>query len=104
MRKEDLVKTFYALSDPIRLGIVKSILERGELCVCQITEAFKLSQPNVSFHLRVLKEANILIWEKRGKWVYYRINPANEVMAFIVPLIESMVSQDVSYPSCEVMP
>lgn len=104
MTEEDLLKVFYALSDPIRLSIVKSLLEHEELCVCQITQAFGLSQPNASFHLRILKEASLVLWEKRGKWSYYRINPHNQVMAQLRPLIESLTTSNNLYSACEVQP
>ncbi len=104
MKEEELLKAFYALSDPVRLGIIKILLDCKELCVCQITEAFKLSQPNASFHLRILKEANLVICEKRGKWNYYKVNAQNELINLITPLIENMPSRNLPYSYCEVNP
>jgi ArsR family transcriptional regulator len=48
----------------------------GEVCVCDLTEAFDLTQPTISHHLRVLREAGIITSDRRGTWVYYRLLPA----------------------------
>ncbi|WP_137726135.1 ArsR/SmtB family transcription factor [Prescottella subtropica] len=71
-------RMFKALGDPVRLqmlGIVAAH-ESGEACVCDISGAFELSQPTVSHHLKVLREAGLVEHERRGTWVYYRIVPA----------------------------
>jgi ArsR family transcriptional regulator len=48
----------------------------GEVCVCELTEAFELTQPTISHHLKVLRDAGIITSERRGTWVYYRLEPA----------------------------
>jgi ArsR family transcriptional regulator, arsenate/arsenite/antimonite-responsive transcriptional repressor len=65
-----------ALGDPIRLQIV-DVLRRhaGEVCVCELVPLFDVSQPTVSHHLKVLREAGIVGSEKRGLWVYYFVIP-----------------------------
>ncbi|MEC3915444.1 metalloregulator ArsR/SmtB family transcription factor [Nocardia sp. CDC160] len=72
-----LATTFKALGDPVRLRLVSLIAAaRGEeVCVCELTPAFDLSQPTISHHLKVLREAGLLTSERRGTWVYYRIVP-----------------------------
>jgi ArsR family transcriptional regulator, arsenate/arsenite/antimonite-responsive transcriptional repressor len=50
--------------------------EGGEVCVCELTEAFDLSQPTISHHLKVLREAGIIDSQRRGTWVYYWLVPA----------------------------
>lgn len=67
-----------ALSDPLRLRMLSAIATdlRGEACVCDLTELADLSQPTISHHLKVLKETGMLLSERRGTWVYYRIAPA----------------------------
>jgi ArsR family transcriptional regulator len=50
--------------------------ENGESCVCDISPAFELSQPTISHHLKVLREAGLLDCERRGTWVYYRVIPS----------------------------
>ena len=49
--------------------------EGGEACVCDLNDAFDLSQPTISHHLKVLHEAGLLDRDKRGVWVYYRARP-----------------------------
>ena len=48
---------------------------RGEVCVCEFTDALPLNQPTVSHHLRVLREAGLVTGERRGTWVYYQLAP-----------------------------
>ena len=63
-----------ALADPVRLRLLSLIASHdgGEACVCDLNEAFDLSQPTISHHLRVLHECGLLDRDKRGVWVYYR--------------------------------
>lgn len=70
------VRLFKALGDDTRLQILGLIAASGveELCVCDIESHFDLSQPTISHHLRILKEAEILTAERRGTWVYYALN------------------------------
>lgn len=70
---------FKALADQHRLRILATIARSGgEVCVCDITEALPLLQPTVSHHLKVLREAGLVTSERRGSWVYYRLNPKTE--------------------------
>jgi ArsR family transcriptional regulator, arsenate/arsenite/antimonite-responsive transcriptional repressor len=64
-----------ALGDPIRLQLV-DVLRRhaGKVCVCELVPLFDLSQPTVSHHLKVLREAGIVGSERRGLWAYYYVN------------------------------
>ncbi|WP_442790322.1 ArsR/SmtB family transcription factor [Nocardia sp. CDC153] len=72
-----LATTFKALGDPVRLRLLSLIAAaRGEeVCVCELTPSFDLSQPTISHHLKVLREAGLLTSERRGTWVYYRVIP-----------------------------
>jgi len=63
-----------ALADPTRIGIVNALARSPELCVCNLTEAFGLSQPTISHHLKVLREAGLIEAERRGTWSFYRLN------------------------------
>jgi ArsR family transcriptional regulator len=67
---------FKALGHPVRVQIV-DILSRygGEVCVCDIERQFLLSQPTISHHLKVLREAGLVEAEQRGLWVYYHVLP-----------------------------
>ncbi|AGJ52878.1 arsenical resistance operon repressor [Streptomyces sp. PAMC 26508] len=76
-RAETLAKVFKALGDPVRLRLLSMIASRagGEVCVCDLTPAFDLSQPTISHHLKLLKQAGLIDSERRGTWVYYRLLP-----------------------------
>lgn len=70
-----LAKVFKALADPVRLRLFSLIAsyEGGEACVCDLTPAFDVSQPTISHHLRVLREAGLIDSERRATWIYYRV-------------------------------
>ncbi|WP_326608738.1 metalloregulator ArsR/SmtB family transcription factor [Streptomyces sp. NBC_01799] len=74
----DLAHMFKALSDPVRLRLLSLIAshEGGEACVCDLTGPFDVSQPTISHHLKVLREAGLVGSERRGTWVYYWVLPA----------------------------
>jgi ArsR family transcriptional regulator len=74
----DLAKPFKALGDPVRLRLMSMIASRsgGEVCVCDLTPAFDLSQPTISHHLKLLRQAGLIDCERRGTWVYYWALPA----------------------------
>ena len=63
-----------ALSDPLRRRVLEQ-LSSGERCVCDLTESMALSQSRLSFHLKVMKDAGLLVDRQKGRWVYYRIQP-----------------------------
>src|SRR5881398_1196816 len=65
-----------ALGDPVRLQLVDVLRKHaGKVCVCELVPLFDLSQPTVSHHLKVLREAGIVGSERRGLWAYYYVNP-----------------------------
>jgi ArsR family transcriptional regulator len=72
-----LAKGFAALADPARLRLLSLIAaqEEGEICACELVEPLGRSQPTVSHHLKVLREAGLVEGEKRGTWVWYRVVP-----------------------------
>jgi ArsR family transcriptional regulator len=63
-----------ALSDPIRVAIVRALGIEGKLCVCEIMHVISRSQPSTSHHLRILREAGIVDEIRRGKWVFYTLS------------------------------
>lgn len=68
--------TFKALADETRLRVLALLAEaRSELCACDIEACFSLSQPTISHHMKVLREAGLVTAEKRGLWVYYALRP-----------------------------
>ncbi|WP_042376058.1 ArsR/SmtB family transcription factor [Streptacidiphilus melanogenes] len=73
----DLARMFKALGDPVRLRLLSLIasFEGGEACVCDLTGPFDVSQPTISHHLKVLREAGLVDSERRGTWVYYWVLP-----------------------------
>jgi ArsR family transcriptional regulator len=76
-----------ALADPVRLRLVSLVASHadGEACVCDLQEAFDLSQPTISHHLKVLHEAGVLDRTKRGVWVYYAVR--TEALAGVAALL-----------------
>ncbi|MEU9311911.1 metalloregulator ArsR/SmtB family transcription factor [Streptomyces sp. NPDC048256] len=77
-RAAELAKVFKALGDPVRLRLLSMIASRGEggeVCVCELTPAFDLSQPTISHHLKLLRQAGLIDCERRGTWVYYWVLP-----------------------------
>lgn len=68
--------TFYkCLADETRLKSLLLISSKGELCVCDLQLALGVSQPKVSRHLAELRKCELLMDTRRGRWVYYSINP-----------------------------
>jgi DNA-binding transcriptional ArsR family regulator len=70
-----LAERFRALADPTRVAIVNRLSGADELCVCDLTAAFELSQPTISHHLKILREAGLVESSRRGTWAYYRLVP-----------------------------
>ena len=75
---EQVAPLLKALADPVRLRLLSLVAshEGGEACICDLNDAFELSQPTISHHMKVLREAGIITSERRGTWVYYRLVPA----------------------------
>lgn len=94
--------TFYkCLSEETRLKSLLLIHEKHELCVCDLTEALDLSQPKISRHLAELRKCDLVLDERRGKWVYYRIHPdlpgwAREVLALTARKEVNFVGQELN--------
>src|SRR5215469_12821547 len=78
-----------ALAEPVRLRLMSLIASHGggEACVCDLNDAFELSQPTISHHLKVLHDAGLLDRDRRGVWVYYRVRA--EALASVGALIAS---------------
>ncbi|MEA5533501.1 metalloregulator ArsR/SmtB family transcription factor [Crocosphaera sp. XPORK-15E] len=68
-----ILSGFRALSDPIRLQVLE-LLQTQELCVCELCEKLDISQSKLSFHLKTLKDAELLRSRQEGRWIYYRLN------------------------------
>lgn len=70
---EKAARLFHALSDETRLELLDR-LQSGEQCVCELTDAIKAAQSRLSFHLKVLKDAGLILDRREGRWMYYSIN------------------------------
>ncbi|OMF37020.1 transcriptional regulator [Paenibacillus sp. FSL H8-0548] len=65
---------FKALADEKRLQILYELVQRGNTCVCDLVEIIEMPQSKLSYHLKILLDANLLVKETRGTWSYYEIN------------------------------
>lgn len=73
MNESEMALICKALGDENRLQIIK-MLSGGELCACKILDAFNITQPTLSHHMKILTECNLVVSRKEGKWTYYSIN------------------------------
>ncbi len=73
----ELAKGFHALADPVRLHLLSMITAAGPAgaCVCDLVEPAGRSQPTVSHHLKILRQAGLVTSEKRGTWAWYHVQP-----------------------------
>ena len=85
---------FKCLSDPTRLDILKLVMARENICVCELTEKLELSQPKISRHLALLRNLSILLDRRQGQWVYYRLNP--ELPAWALAVLHILAEEDVN--------
>ena len=85
----EMAAKFKALSDPVRLRLLSSIASHagGEACVCDVSAGVQVSQPTVSHHLRVLRDAGLLTSRREASWVYYAVVP--EELAALSTLLHS---------------
>ncbi|AWI12623.1 metalloregulator ArsR/SmtB family transcription factor [Caldibacillus thermoamylovorans] len=67
-------KKFKALADQKRLEIMYELCQRGQTCVCDLTESFGVSQSKLSYHLKILLDADLIVKQTKGTWSYYDIN------------------------------
>jgi ArsR family transcriptional regulator len=94
-----LAGAFKALGDPVRLRLLSLIAshEGGEACVCELTGEFDVSQPTISHHLKVLREAGLLTSERRATWVYYTVRPA--ALDMLAQLLAAPVPVPIAAPA-----
>jgi ArsR family transcriptional regulator len=83
---------FKCLADETRLRCLILLQQRGELCVCELTQALQMSQPKISRHLALLRTCRLLQDRRQGAWVYYRLHPAlpNWAMAVLSTAADSL--------------
>jgi len=71
----DMAQIFGALSDPARLRMLSMIAAQDEVCSCALEEPLGKSQPTISHHTRILSEAGLIVGERRGRWMWWRVVP-----------------------------
>ena len=73
----ELAEAFAVLADPARLRLLSLLAsaQAGEACVCELVEPLGRSQPTVSHHLKILADAGLIVGEKRGRWVWWKVVP-----------------------------
>jgi ArsR family transcriptional regulator len=92
--RADDASMFKALGDPHRLTIIATLARaEDEVCVCDFTSALPLNQPTVSHHLKILRDARLVVCERRGTWVYYRL--AADASTRIESALRSLIPQKV---------
>jgi ArsR family transcriptional regulator len=88
MADEQLVRRLKALAHPIRFGMLERLAREPEICACDLGEAFAVSQPTVSEHLRVLREAGLVRTRRQGTTICYSVAP--EAMAELAHVIAAL--------------
>jgi ArsR family transcriptional regulator len=71
----ELAQLFAALADPVRLRLLSLVAAHGEVCSCDLQGPLGKSQPTISHHTKALAEAGLIVGEKRGRWVWWRVVP-----------------------------
>jgi ArsR family transcriptional regulator len=71
----ELARMFAALADPVRLRLLSLVAAADEVCSCDLQAPLGKSQPTISHHTKALSEAGLIIGERRGKWVWWRVVP-----------------------------
>ncbi len=71
----EMALVYSALADPVRLTLLSLVASAGEVCSCNLEEPLGKSQPTVSHHTRILTEAGLIVGEKRGRWMWWRVVP-----------------------------
>lgn len=97
----DLIKVMKSLSDPNRVRIVK-LLEQKELCVCELQEALNLAQSTVSKHMKILEEAGLVEYRKKGSWIIYRLSEMQS-SPYVQPLLSHLKNWINDDKSLEIM-
>lgn len=89
---------FKCLSDDTRLKCLLLLLDRASLCVCELHEALSVSQPKVSRHLAELRHCGLVLDERRGRWMYYRLHP--DMPDWALECLRSVKAENREYVAC----
>ena len=88
------VKILKALSDETRIQIVETLLD-GEFCACKILENFNITQPTLSYHMKILTECGLINAKREGAWMKYSLNKQNlEAVKNLFNSLNIIISQD----------
>jgi ArsR family transcriptional regulator len=71
----ELAHAYAALADPVRLRLLSLIASADEVCSCDLEEPLQRSQPTISHHTKALAEAGLIVGEKRGRWMWWKVVP-----------------------------
>lgn len=82
---EKLIPVFKAMADETRLRILKLLSCGDEICVCDLTEALEMTQPNISFHLGILREAGLIKDRREGRWSFYQLDTGDMLNRVLIP-------------------
>lgn len=94
-QQERAIRVFRALGDSTRLEVFQWIAAQSEpVCVCDITSQFDVSQPTISHHLKVLREAGLVTVSRRGVWAYY--SPRREALDLVRTLLDSVTPRSLA--------
>jgi ArsR family transcriptional regulator, arsenate/arsenite/antimonite-responsive transcriptional repressor len=86
----ELAQLFAALSDPVRLRLLSIVASQGEVCSCDLQGPLGKAQPTVSHHTKALAEAGLIVGERRGKWMWWRVVPERfEVLRQVLQLTDA---------------
>jgi ArsR family transcriptional regulator, arsenate/arsenite/antimonite-responsive transcriptional repressor len=86
----ELAHLFGALSDPVRLRLLSIVASQGEVCSCDLQGPLGKAQPTVSHHTKALAEAGLIVGERRGKWMWWRVVPERfEVLRQVLLLTDA---------------
>nr|WP_223155163.1 metalloregulator ArsR/SmtB family transcription factor [Alkalibacillus aidingensis] len=88
-----MARVLKLLGDSTRLSIMQYV-SKGECCVCELVELLDMSQPAISQHLRKLRDANLVVENRKRKWIFYRINEHHVAYELIHQLLEELPSVD----------
>ena len=99
--QQSIDQIFKALGDPIRIQIVDT-LAKGSVCACKLLEQFQITQPTLSFHMKILVTSGLVESTKQGKWVFYELNhEALKSIRHYAFQLESTKQNHISICSCK---
>lgn len=92
---EELSKVLKVLADPTRLTMLKQ-MQDGEQCACSFVDCFDISQPAISRHLKMMRQAGLLLERRDKQWIHYRLNETSPFYSIVVGLLGQVETLDAS--------